>query len=76
MINYNNINQLDMQSIIQNRIYDIESIRNGMIDYIQKINSGMEDADHTIEECNIIIENLNRKIQSLLIEKEALTNQG
>lgn len=63
-------------NIISAKLEDLQYIKDGILQYIEKINSGMEDPDYTIKQCENIIVDLGLKISALQAEKEALTNQG
>lgn len=61
--------------IINKRLEVLEDMIESCNLDIQRIQDGMVDPDSTIEECNLLLDDLSSKKQALLEEKQALTNQ-
>jgi len=59
--------------LLDKRITDLTKIYLSLLDYIKKIEDGMEDPDLTLEECDLFLNDLLNKKQALLEEKQALT---
>lgn len=65
----------DKIEIINSRIKGLSSLYDGILIDISRIESGMEDPDMSIQECNQLLVETSVKIEKLNIEKEALTSQ-
>jgi len=64
----------DKIEIINSRIKGLSSLYDGILIDISRIESGMEDPDMSIQECNQLLVETSVKIEKLNIEKEALTS--
>jgi len=60
--------------ILEKRLIDLEHIYSSLLQYIQKIEDGMQDPDMTISECNEVLPKIQAKIDAINAEKQALTN--
>ena len=48
------ITRLDKEFLINKKILEIDQLYESNLDYINRINSGMEDPDYGVEQCELI----------------------
>lgn len=58
--------------LLDRRITDLSQIYSSLLDYIQKIENGMEDPDMTISECNEVLPKIQAKKEALIAKKQEL----
>lgn len=66
------INNNEKILLLDKRILDLTEIYLSLLDYIKKIEGGMEDPDMTISECNEVLPKIMAKKDALVAEKQRL----
>lgn len=59
--------------ILEKRLIDLNHMYSSLLQYIQKIEDGMQDPDMTISECNEVLPKIQAKIDALNAEKQGLS---
>lgn len=58
--------------ILQKKVVELDQLKDSILNYIDKIQGGMEDPDMTIEECNNILPSIEAKKQAVVAKKQEL----